>query len=33
MEVTKIDEKSLSDSLFEVPSDYKKMDVGGMMGT
>lgn len=30
--VTKIEKKPLDDGLFAIPSDYKKMDMGGMMG-
>ena len=32
MEVTKVEKKSLDDSLFTVPADYKKMEEPGMMG-
>jgi outer membrane lipoprotein-sorting protein len=32
MEVTKVDKKSLSSSLFEVPDGYRKLDMGAMMG-
>jgi hypothetical protein len=32
MEVTKVERKSLDDSLFTVPADYKKMEIPGMMG-
>lgn len=32
MEVTKIDKKNINDSEFLPPSDYKKMDLGNMMG-
>jgi len=32
MEATKVEKKSLEASLFEVPSGYAKMDMGGMMG-
>jgi hypothetical protein len=32
MEVTSIERKSLDDSLFSVPSDYKKTDIPGMPG-
>jgi hypothetical protein len=32
MEVTSVERKSLDDSLFSVPADYKKMEVPGMMG-
>ncbi len=32
MEVTKIEKKSLSDSEFSPPADYKKIDIGSMMG-
>lgn len=32
LEVTKIDKKSLDESLFTVPSSYRKMDVGAMRG-
>ena len=32
MQVTKIVKKGLDDSLFEVPADYKLMDLGAMMG-
>jgi hypothetical protein len=32
MEVTSIERKSLDDSLFTVPADYKKMEIPGMMG-
>lgn len=31
-EVTKIEKKSLSSSLFEVPAGYKKLDMGKLMG-
>ncbi len=31
MEVTKVEEKSLSSSFFEVPDGYKKLDMGAMM--
>ncbi|MCI0388158.1 MAG: DUF4412 domain-containing protein [Acidobacteria bacterium] len=32
MEVTSVERKSLDDSLFSVPADYKKMEIPGMMG-
>jgi hypothetical protein len=32
MEVTKVERKSLDDSLFNVPADYKKMEIPGMQG-
>ena len=32
MEVTSIERKSLDDSLFTVPADYKKLELPGMMG-
>lgn len=32
MEVTKVERKSLDDSLFTVPADYKKMEIPGMPG-
>jgi hypothetical protein len=32
MEVTKVERKSLDDSLFNVPADYKKMEIPGMPG-
>lgn len=32
MEVTNVERKSLDDSLFNVPSDFKKMEIPGMMG-
>jgi hypothetical protein len=32
MEVTKVEAKSLSSSLFEVPDGYRKLDMGAMMG-
>jgi hypothetical protein len=32
MEVTKVERKSLDDSLFNVPADYKKMEIPGMSG-
>jgi hypothetical protein len=32
MEVTRVERKSLDDSLFNVPADYKKMETPGMMG-
>ena len=31
MEVTGIEKKSLPDSMFTPPEDYKKFDMGGMM--
>lgn len=31
-EVIKVDKKTLSSTLFEVPSDYKKMDLGNLLG-
>lgn len=31
LEVTKIDKKSLDDSMFAVPADYRKFDMGAMM--
>ena len=30
MEVTNVERKSLDDSLFAVPADYKKMEIPGM---
>jgi hypothetical protein len=33
MEVTKVERKSIDDSLFTVPADYKKMEIPGMPGT
>jgi hypothetical protein len=32
LEVTKIDKKSLDDSMFGVPSDFRKFDMGALMG-
>jgi hypothetical protein len=32
LEVTKLEKKSLDDSVFSVPSDFKKMDLSGLMG-
>jgi hypothetical protein len=32
LEVTKIEKKSLDDSMFSVPSDFRKLDLGAMMG-
>jgi hypothetical protein len=32
MEATKVEKKSLDDSLFEVPAGYQKMEMGAMMG-
>ncbi len=32
MEVVKVEKKSLSSGLFEVPEGYKKFDMGAMMG-
>ena len=32
LEVTKIEKKSLDDSMFSPPSDYRKLDVGGLFG-
>lgn len=32
IEATKVEPKTLDDSLFEVPAGYQKMEMGGMMG-
>jgi hypothetical protein len=32
LEVTKIEKKSLDDAVFSVPSDFKKFDLGALMG-
>lgn len=32
MEVTSVEQKSLDDSLFAIPADYKKMEIPGMPG-
>jgi hypothetical protein len=32
MEVTAVERKSLDDSLFNVPADYKKSEIPGMPG-
>jgi hypothetical protein len=32
LEVTKIEKKPLNDSMFSVPPDYRKLDIGALMG-